>query len=112
MTDQDMMLKRFHQNGVSGEQRIYRWGDWGLSVVNGRMLHAYPFAREAAVVYFHSGDPLDFELVYTTPLTSDVEIFESDDEADVFVARAREYFTQLTYGENARIIAAHEARRG
>lgn len=109
MTDQDCVLKH-HRGSLVGEQRIYRWGDWGLSVVNGARLHMYPFAREAAVVHFLSGDPLDFELVYTTPLASDVEVFPSDEEADTFVERARQYFTNLTIGENAEILAAHKAR--
>lgn len=91
MTNEGLLLTR--HSGIAGEQRLYRWGDWGLSVVNGPMLHAYSFAREAAVLYFTDKRGLnDFELCYSTPLTSDVEIFHSDEDADAFVIRAREYF--------------------
>lgn len=91
MTDRDLVASR--DTGISGEQRIYRWGDWGLSVVNGPALHAYQYAREAAVVRFTGESPFAFELDYSTPLTSDVAVFDTDEAADAFVEAARLYFT-------------------
>lgn len=91
MTNDGLILTR--NTGISGEQRLYRWGNWGLSVVNGSALHSYAFRREAAVVHFtDKRGPNDFDLCYETPLTSDVEVFQSDEEADEFVERARAYF--------------------
>jgi hypothetical protein len=56
-----------------------------LSLINSPTAHFYSFAWEAAV-------RVDGKLCYTTPLTEDVEVFETDDEANAFIARAREYF--------------------
>jgi hypothetical protein len=46
------------------------------------MLHSYPFAWEAAVFHPKVG------LAYDTPLTSNVEVFFTDEEANGFIARA------------------------
>jgi tRNA(Phe) wybutosine-synthesizing methylase Tyw3 len=50
------------------------------------MLHHYPFAWEAAVL------DVDGSLRYDTPLTSDVEVFTTDEEANDFIRRAKFYF--------------------
>ena len=77
-------------NPIGGVQRLYRWGDWGLSLINSPMAHSYPFAWEAAVLHWEGKN---FSLDYSTELTDDVEVFESDDEANAFIARARASFT-------------------
>lgn len=72
-----------------GVQRIYRCGDWGLSLINSKNAHSFPFAWEAAVLAF-DGD--EYEINYTTPLTSDVIVFQSDEETNAFIRRAFKYF--------------------
>ncbi len=54
---------------------------WGLSAINGVSARDYPYAWEFAV--FHNGS-----LDYSTELTSDVEVFSTQDEAQAFVDRA------------------------
>lgn len=105
MTNDGLLLVR--DAGISGEQRLYRWGNWGLSVVNGAALHYYTFRREIAVVRFtDERGPNDFRLVYTTPLTRDVEVFQSDEDASTFVEQARDYFATA---DMAAIEAAEES---
>ena len=72
-----------------GVQRIYRCGDWGLSLINGTVLHSYKFAWEAAVLQFKDDK---HSLVYDTPLTSDVEVFPTDEETNEFINKALDYF--------------------
>lgn len=110
MTNEGLLLTRIA--GISGEQRLYRWGNWGLSVVNGSMLHSYSFAREAAVVRFtDESGPNDFVISYETPLSEDVEVFSTDEEADAFVLRARDYFASTNLADlEAKAIAAQAER--
>ncbi len=88
VTDKDLLLERPHPLGF-GIQRIYRFkSGMGVSLVNAKMLHGYSFAWEAAVLKGVQ-DNGDFEgLDYTTPLTSDVEVFMTDEEANAFIAKA------------------------
>jgi len=88
LTDDHMILDRQHP-GLSGTQRIYRFpSGYGLSLVNSPMLHFYQFAWEAAVLRDVSEDGLSFQLTYSTPLTDDVEVFETDEEANEFILLA------------------------
>ena len=96
MTDDGLVEEKPH-SFMGGVQRIYRWGDGGLSLINGKMAHAYPFAWEAGVLSF-KGEPLG-ALTYETPLSSDVEVFQSDEEANEFIQKAKEYFTGVTSQE-------------
>lgn len=85
LTNEHLEQERPHLGGV---QRIYKFkSGYGLSLVNSPMLHAYPFAWEAAVL------GKDGDLSYDTPLTNDVEVFLSDDEANEFIARAARELT-------------------
>lgn len=79
-----------------GTQRLYRWGKYGLSLINSPMAHSYPFAWEAAVIEY-AGD--EFHLHYDTGLLDDVEVFSSDDETNVFIAKAAKHFKHFqNYG--------------
>lgn len=91
LTEQNLTDSRSH---LSGEQRIYRVGRYGLSLVNSPMLHAFPFAWAAAVLDFGSPDGKRFNLTYDTPLTSDVEVFDSEAEAVAFIERAFAWFAE------------------
>ena len=74
---------------TDGTQRIYRFpSGFGLSLVNGAMLHGYSFAWEAAVLEGVNDDGTFERLTYDTSLTDDVEVFMSDDEANQFIERA------------------------
>lgn len=71
---------------LGGEQRIYLLPNgYRLSLVNSPALHAYSFAWEAAVL----NPEVQRGLAYDTPLTEDIEVFYSDDEANDFIARAK-----------------------
>lgn len=90
LTNENLVEERPHPIGLGGVQRIYRFKNgWELSLVNTPMLHHYPFAWEAAVMD-SSG------LRYDTPLTSDVEVFDSDEEANAFIKKAQNYFENLS----------------
>ena len=96
ITNEDMILERPHM--VGGVQRLYRFkSGYGLSLVNGSMLHVYPFAWEAAVVVNPTEDGKMDSLTYDTELTDDVEVFETDAEADAFIARAKKLFDDPNY---------------
>lgn len=80
LTDTCFTRERAHFDGV---QRIYTLPNgYKLSLVNAPMLHAYPFAWEAAVMNPNGA------LSYSTPLTDDVEVFMSDEDANEFIQRA------------------------
>lgn len=80
-------------NEIGGEHRIYRFRDGhGLSLINSPMAHSYPYAWEAAVLLGVSDDGSSEGLDYSSPLTSDVEVFFTDEETNAFIARAAEYF--------------------
>ncbi len=91
LTIDGLITERPHSLG-GGVQRLYRWGDYGLSVVNPAILHHYTFAWEAAVLKFKSQDLDSFELDYSTELTEDVEVFMSDEETNLFIERAKQLF--------------------
>ncbi len=88
LTNKHLLLERTHQLG-NGIQRIYRFDSgYGLSVVNPPMLYSYPFAWEIAVL--NEVDTLgNFKsLNYSTPLTKDVVVCSTDNEANVFIELA------------------------
>jgi hypothetical protein len=88
LTDENLVLERPHDIG-NGVQRVYRSkSGYGLSAVNPQILRSYPFAWEIAVLKDVSKDGKEFTLDYSTPLTSDVEVFSSDEEANEFIHRA------------------------
>lgn len=93
LTDENLTNTREH---LGGEQRIYRLGRYGLSLVNSAMLHSFPFAWEAAVLDYGTADGDKSHLTYDTPLTNDndVEVFDSDDEATKFITKAFAYFAE------------------
>jgi len=89
LTDRNLVLERPHLTGV---QRLYRNGGYGLSLVNyAAMLHHYSFAWEAAVLVFPD-DSNKYRPTYDTPLTSDVEVFSTEEEANAFIEKALDWF--------------------
>jgi hypothetical protein len=97
-------------NSIGGVQRVYRVGNWGLSLINSPMAHSFPFAWEAAVTkYDEEGG---FGLTYATPLTSDVEVFYTEQEAEDFLARAFAWFNDHpTKATTVRAVKAARTRR-
>ena len=97
LTDKHLLKEQPHPSGyIGGVQRIYRFDNgYGLSVVNGAMLHAYPFAWEIAVLENVSEDGKMFNLTYDTELTKDVEVFDTDEETDTFINNAIEVLSIL-----------------
>lgn len=89
------MVSRRPHDPFIGEQRIYRVGNYGLSCVNAQELHIFDFAWEIAVIKFHGPTVEDFKLNYDTPLTDDVEVFDSDVETNEFIKKAFEYFKEV-----------------
>ena len=95
ITNKHLLIDRPHT--VSGVQRIYKFKDGnGLSVVNCEILHGYPFAWEIAVLSNVRknifGEVIFDNLRYDTPLTDDVEVFSTDEEANEFIEKAAQYF--------------------
>lgn len=69
---------------IGGVQRVYTLPNgYALSCINGAQKHYYDFAWEIAVLL-----PDDKGLAYETPLTEDVEVFMTDEEANAFIERA------------------------
>ncbi len=82
ITDDMLVDERPNLGGV---QRRYRLPNgYGLSAISAAMLRSYPFAWEIAVLKPEGGG-----IAYDTPLTDDVEVFATDDEANAFIAKAK-----------------------
>lgn len=95
LTKQNLVLERDHPSGLGGIQRIYRFDTgYGLSLINGSVFRSRPFAWEAAVLMDVSVDGTKFVLTYDTELTDDVEVFNSDEEANTFIERAERLFNK------------------
>ena len=56
------------------------------------------------MIRFQSEDLTPYDLVYTTVLTEDVEVFESDDAADAFLDRAATVLAALTEAERRAVL--------
>lgn len=93
LTQRNLLLERPHAAGIGGVQRIYRFADGhGLSLVNSPKLHVYPFAWEAAVLKGVTENGEFEDLDYDTELTNDVEVFQTEKEANHFIDRAAKLF--------------------
>lgn len=87
ITDDMLVKERPHLGGV---QRLYKLPNgFGLSLVNSTALHSYSFAWEAAVVREMRDDGSFADITYETPLTDDVEVFSTEEDANNFIARAK-----------------------
>ena len=87
LTTEDLVTEYAHLGGI---QRIYRFKNgYGLSLVNSPHIHPYRFAWEAAVLKDVSEKGNRFELTYDTPLTDDVVVLPSDEEANAFIHHAK-----------------------
>lgn len=91
LTDKNLLIERPFR---SGTQRLYRFANnHGLSVVQHEF--SYGAACEIAVITFDGDDIDDYNLDYSTELTSDVEGFDTFDDANAFITRAAELFGSL-----------------
>src|SRR5215471_9109296 len=83
-----------------GVQRIY-WmpNGYALSAVNNPKLHGYDFAWEFAVLK-------NGHIVYDTPLTSEVVITMSDDDANKFIHHAYEVLSTWTPSQALQVSAS------
>lgn len=81
------------ESQMGGVQRLYRLGRYGLSCMNGPMLRPYTFAWEIGVIRYRGGAD-EWSLCYDTSLTSDIEVFATDDAANAFIERAFDFFAQ------------------
>lgn len=100
ITDECLLMERPHSDGAElalmglsdrwlGVQRIYRLPNgYGLSAVNPKALRSYPFAWEIAVITHVEDDGNFASLTYDTPLTNDVEVFQTVGEANAFIRKA------------------------
>ncbi len=96
LTDDCLIIEKNHIGGV---QRIYKFGNYGLSLINSPKVHLYSFAWEAAILSGVKSDGTFEGIDYSTPLSQDVEIFDSDEEANEFIMKAKEYFTKMDIKE-------------
>jgi hypothetical protein len=94
LTD-DMLVKASTRSDLSGgDARYYKLPNgFGLSAQSDTMLHSYPFAWEFAVVSGMRDDGRFEGLVYDTPLTEDIVVVDTDEEANEFIARAKAWAT-------------------
>lgn len=94
LTDENLLLEQPHPAPyVGGVQRVYRFpGGYGLSLINGPGARCHSFAWEAAVIKGVQDNGRYDSIVYSTPLTDDVAVFDSDDEANAFIREAAAYF--------------------
>lgn len=104
LTNDDLLSEEPHV--IGGRQRKYLFaGGWKVSLIDSPMAHAYDFAWEAAVI-----DP-DGKIRCDTPLTSDVEVFATDDEANAFLAKAKSYFAQTIDSRQALSLTPNHVER-
>ncbi len=90
--DELLMITGEDRSQYEGVQRIYKLNNgYGLSVVNPPVLRSYPYAWEIAVLKLLDEKGEEFELNYETPLTSDVEVFSTNSEANEFIRKAIEW---------------------
>lgn len=89
LTDNFLVKERSHPSGLGGVQRVYRFPTgFGLSAIDSPRMHHYPFAWEIAVLKDVSVDGAKHTITYDTPLTDDVEVFDTDEAANEFIHRA------------------------
>ena len=95
---------------IGGVQRIYRFpSGMGLSLITGSTLHFFPFVWEAAVLKGVTEDGKSEGLDYSTPLTPDVKVFQSDEEANQFIEEAAKLFVGPHWKTISKI---HQIRKG
>ncbi len=83
MTLTTKWLEKETDHPAGGKHRIYRFPNgWGLSLINGKIMHAYPYAWEAVVL-----NP-DQWISYETALGDEEHVFATDDETNAFIERA------------------------
>jgi hypothetical protein len=82
LTDKFLETERDNRS-IGGTQRLYKFpSGFGLSLINSPRAHGYAYAWEAAVLAPNGA------ITYDTPLSGDVEVFSTDDEANAFIERA------------------------
>ena len=73
-------LEKETDHPAGGKHRIYRFpSGWGLSLINGEIMHSYPYAWEVVVL-----DP-DRRINYETGLGDEEHVFETDEETNAFI---------------------------
>jgi hypothetical protein len=83
------LISETENTGLGGKQRLYRFpSGYGLSMINFKLAHSYSFAWEGAVLRDMRENGKSGGLDYSTPMTSDVEVFMSDDEANAWIELA------------------------
>ncbi|WP_319519838.1 hypothetical protein [uncultured Martelella sp.] len=88
----DMLILERGNPAAGGVQRLYRLPNgFGLSLINGPIAHPYPYAWEAAVVTNMDETGKYERISYDTELTRDVEVFETVQEANDFIGRAKKW---------------------
>jgi hypothetical protein len=90
----DKYLEEEHEHNFlnsNGVRRVYAMPNgYKLSAINNPMLHSYKFAWEFAVI-----NALN-EIDYDTPLTGDVYVTHTDEEANAFIEKAYNVLANLT----------------
>ncbi len=89
-----MELVEVKPHPLNGIQLIYRHGRYGLSQVDAPALHSYAFHHEFAVLDWGSVDGTEWRLTYDTPLTEDVVVTLSQEDTDMFLAKAEAWFRE------------------
>lgn len=90
LIDDGLVSEKPHPTSViGGVQRIYRWGRFGASVINGKILHCFPFQWEVGTIRY-LGDDDKWELT-SIPEFDSIEVFQNDDDTNEFLLKIRDY---------------------
>ena len=68
---------------------------YGLSVINTPSAHIYEFAWEVAVIKAAPQKKFAYEIYYNNILTDNIEVFSTDDEANIFIEKAFKVLEKL-----------------
>ena len=102
----DGLINVKDHNILGGQHLLYRWGNWGLSLINSDIAHASRYSWEAAVIKFSNDNSLEYEIVYNTPLTGDVLVFNTIYDTNVFILEAKDYFVSKEFFQNGNTLLA------
>jgi len=93
LTNEDLLMERYEKI-VDSNQRIYRFSSgYGLLLSDVAPVRNSHYSWSAIVIENITDGGL-FNIAYETPFHSSVNIFQTDAEANAFIAKAKNLFTK------------------
>lgn len=96
LTQDNLVLNRTHPNGSGGLEFLYRIKEYGISAVSLPREELSQICWEVDVVKYKNNGTLEYENCYSTKLANKTLIFHNDKALDEFLAKAFEYFNELS----------------